>query len=273
MQEIDRHTHLPNLDRLSMLAATVLLTYTLGRFIHLPQRELAIQLPGFYLSIQVNAVTFVALLVAGLTATGASWLLRDHPALVNQTTFEHWLLPALTAWVIALPLFQLPLNPVWWIGFALGGILLILVLIAEYIVVDPDDVRHQPAAAGLTAVSFALYLVLAAALSFAGLRLFLLLPALMLASSLVSLRTLHLRLPGQWAYAQAGIIAVITGQMAAALHYWPLSPVSFGLALLGPAYALTNLMGNLAEGEPAQQAIVEPGVVLFLVWGAALWIH
>jgi hypothetical protein len=124
----------------------------------------------------------------------------------------------------------------------------------------------------LTAVSFALYLVLAAALRFAGSRLFFLLLALTLAVSLVSLRTLQLRY-GQWAFIEAGVIALVTAQLASALHYWPLSPVSFGLILLGPAYALTSFLGNLAEGEPVRQAIVEPLALLLLVWIAAIWIR
>jgi hypothetical protein len=148
-----------------------------------------------------------------------------------------------------------------------------LVLLAEYIVVDPEDVRHPPAAAGLTAVSFALYLALAVALRFGGVRLFLVLPALTLAAGLVSLRALHLRLHGRWAFIPAGVIALIVGQLAAGLYYWPLTPVAYGLALLGPAYALTSLIGALEEGEPLSQALVEPGIVLVLVWGAAVWIR
>lgn len=276
---------LPNADRLSVLAATILLAYALARFINLPERELAVQLPGVYLSVQINIHTIVALLVAGLTASGADWLLRDHPALDRhnpgkrgapsgkQSTLEHWLLPALTAWVIGLPLSQLPPGPMWWAGFALGGGVLMLVLVAEYIVVDPEDIRQPPAAAGLTAVSFALYLALAVALRFAGIRLFLLLPALSITAGLVSLRAMHLRLHGRWAFVQAAVIALIIGQIAAALHYWPLAPVTYGMVLLGPAYALTSLISSLEEAEPLRKALIEPLAVLIIVWGTAVFIQ
>jgi hypothetical protein len=270
MHEIEQHRRLPSADRLSLVAATILLAYALGRGIQLPGLDLAVQLPGLYLAVQVNVQAVVALIVAGLTAAGMDWLLREHPALRRRRTAEHWLLPALTSMAIGLPLFQLPLSPMWWAGFALGGGLLLLVLVAEYIAVDASDARQAPAAAILTAVSFALYLVLASGLSFANLRLFLLLPALTLASGLVSLRTLRLRLPDRWPFMEAGMVALISVQIAAALHYWPLTPVAFGLALLGPAYALTNLLGNLAESEPLRQAIVEPAIVLVFIWGLAL---
>jgi hypothetical protein len=103
--------------------------------------------------------------------------------------------------------------------------------------------------------------------------LFAILPALSLAAGLVSLRALHLRLHGKWAFLQSGIVALVVGEVASALHYWPLSPVAYGLGVLGPAYALTSLLGGVAEGEPFGQAIIEPGIVLAVVWGAAFWLR
>ena len=273
MQDSPKPGYLPDAERLSVLAATILLAYALSRFVNLPGRQVAIQLPGIYLEAQVNIRTLVALLVALLTAAGADWLLRDHPARGKKPIFEHWILPALSALVIALPLSQMPLSLTWWVGFALGGAALILVLVAEYIVLDPEDVRHPLASAGLIAISFALFLALAVALRFSGARLFLILPALTLAAGLVSLRALHLRLHGRWIFVQAGLIALMITQMVAALHYWPLEPVPYGLALLGPAYALTSLFARLEEGEAVRQALVEPVVILILVWGTAIWIR
>ncbi len=272
MQNPGKSERFPEAERLSVVAATILLAYALTRYIDLPVRTYDLQLPGFYLSFQVSVHNVVAVLVAGLTASGANWLIQDHPALGTHSHIPHWILPGLTALTISLPLSQLPQSRIWWVGFALGGVLLILVLIAEYIVVDPQDIRYQPAAAGLTAVSFALYLILAAALQFSEIRLFLLFPALFLAGGLVSLRTLNLRLQGKWAYTYAGIVALVTGELAAALHYLPLSPVAFGLVLLGPAYSLTNFFGNLDEGEPIRQALIEPLVILILVYLVAVWL-
>ena len=252
---------LPDINRLSILAAAILLAYALARFIKIPPRSFEFEFLGFYLPVELNTYTLVAFLVAGLTATGADWLLRDHPNLGKKYPVEHWLLPAMTAWVIGLPLFQLPLGFLWWLGFFLGAILLMLVLVAEYITVDPNDLRHPIAAAGLTALSFALFLMLAIGLRFSGWRLVLVLPALTLASWLVSVRTLHLRLKGVWAYVQAGLIAWISAQIIAALHYMPVSPLTYGLILIAPVYALTSLMANLIEEIPIRRAIIEPALI------------
>jgi hypothetical protein len=272
MEDIDHHRHLPDGERLSTLTAMILLAYALSRYIQLPGRELSIQLPGLYFGIRFGVQELVALIVALMTVSGADWLLQSHPHRPDHRMVEHWVLPGITAWAIGLPLLQLPLSPAWWLGFALGGVLLILVLIAEYIVVDAQDMRRPLAGAGLTALSFALYLVLTAAFRFTGIRLFLLLPGLTLATFLVSLRTLRLRQPEAWMVLEAGLITLITVQIATALHYLPLTPVRFGLALLGPAYSLTNLFGNLADGETIRQALVEPVVVLALIWSAAFLI-
>ena len=140
------------------------------------------------------------------------------------------------------------------------------------IAVDPEDDRYPLASAALTAVSYALFLILAIVLQSAGFRLFLILPALLLAAGLVSLRTLHLRLNGRWLYLPTLVIVVILAGFISALHYWPISPITYGLFILGPAYSLTSLIGALSEGQPLRRAAVEPAVVLLILWGTAVWV-
>jgi hypothetical protein len=266
-------SHTPASDRLSVLSATILLAYASTRFINLPSREFEMQLAGIYLTLEINVRTLVGLLVAGLMACGADWLLRGHPAIKGKYTLEHWLLPALTSWVIGIPLYRLPLGWQWLISFVIGGALLMIVLIAEYITIDPEDRRYATATAGLTAVSFALLLMLAIALRTATIRLILMLPILTAAGGLISLHTLHLRIPGNWSVWPSVVLAFVVAQLTASLHYWPLSPVAFGLALTGPAYALISLVGGLSEGRSLRQAIVEPVLVLTILWGTAIWVH
>src|SRR4030043_1005809 len=130
---MNMHRHLPDSTRLSVLSAVILLSYALARFIDLPERDLSLQLPGIFLPIKLNIQTAVALLVAGLTATGAEWLLRQHPHASGHSILEHWLLPSMTSLVIGLPLLRLPFGLQWLAGFVIGGTLLMLVLLAEYI--------------------------------------------------------------------------------------------------------------------------------------------
>jgi hypothetical protein len=263
--------HLPDTDKISVLAATTLLAYTLTRFAKFPPSEYAVQLSWIYLVVQVDIRTLVSLLVAGLAAAGADWLVHQHPALESRSALQHWWLPALTAWAIGILLYGLPDNPIWWIGLIIGGITLTLVLVAEYITVDPDDIYHPLATAGLTALAFSLFLALSISLHAAGLRVFLLAPTMTITTALVSLRVLLLRLHGRWAIVPALSVALVSGQFSAALHYWPLSSIRFGLMLTGIVYALTGLVANMAENRSIRQTILEPTIICLVLWGAAIW--
>jgi hypothetical protein len=256
-------------DRISILSAAILLAYTLAGFVSLPTQDLALQLPGFYLEFQINLQFVISLLVAGLSATGTDWLVRGHPQFQEKYTIHHWLLPALSAWVIGMVLFQQPFGLLWWITFIFGGGALTLVLIAEYIVVDPTDVRQFPATIGLIALSFALLLTLVITIRAVESRLFILVPTIVLASGLTSLRTLYLRLQSRWVFTPTVVIAILMGQLSAALNYLPIEPVTFGLAILGPTYALTSFFSSLMSGNKWRQAIVEPIFVLIVVGGIA----
>jgi len=262
----------PDSNRVGVLTSTVLLAFALTRLIQAPEFNLEIQLPGFFLSLPLNLSTAMSFLTAGLTATGMDWLLRGHPSLNNQRTFQWWLLPTLTTFVISVPLSFLPDGTAWWIGFAIGGAFLFFVFLAEYIVVDSGAPYYAISMAGLTAISYTLFFILAIALRLSGARLYVLIPGLFLATALTSLRILHLRLSGLWEYAWAIGIALACVQVAAGLHYWPLSPIQFGLMLFGPLYSLTNLAVNLGEGLPARRAALEAAIVTAIAWGLGLFI-
>lgn len=271
---MQRPRFLPDINRLSVLVATILMAYALAHFVNLPVRDFSLQLPGFFLSFQFNLQMLVSLIVAGLTSAGAEWLLRDHPIVqMKRFTVEHWLLPGLTALVISLPLVQVEPGLAWWLGFFLAGIFITIVLIAEYVVVDPNDIRQPAAAATLSAISYALLLILFVALRISELRLVYILPAVFFSVFLVSLRTLNLRLHRYWAYIEAAVIALIMTQWAATLHYMPISSISYGLVLLAPAYSITSLIANLAEEQPLQRALIEPLSIGILVGGLAVWLR
>jgi hypothetical protein len=265
----DEHQSLPNTDRLSVLAASILLAYALLPFIKIPERNLFFEVSGVFFVFKLDFSTVLAIISAGLAASGTDWLLRGHPRLGRQATFQHWLVPSLTALVIGVPLSTLVVGIQWWTVFAFGGLLLVLVLVSEYIAVDPSDIRHGPATIGLTAVSYALFLILTVALAAAESRLYILIPALTGAIFLAVLRTLNLRLTGRWCFAWSLGIAFVIGQVAAALHYWPLSPLRFGLLILGLAYALASTAGSIEEGRSWRVLWIEPAIMLAVLWGLA----
>ncbi|MGZ9234068.1 MAG: DUF5656 family protein [Anaerolineales bacterium] len=264
---------MPDADRVGVLTATVLLAFALTHLIQAPEFNLEIQLPGFFLLIPLNLYTAMSVLTAGLTATGMDWLLRTHPSLNGRPTYQWWILPTLTTFVIGLPLSILSGGVAWWVAFAVAGTFLFFVFVAEYIVVDPGAPYYAISMAGLTALSYTLFFLLAVALRSINARLYILVPSLFISAFLASLRILHLRLSGRWEYAWSAGIAFVCVQIASGLHYWPLSPIRFGLMLIGSLYGLTNLAMNLGEDQPARRAVLEPAIVLALCWGLAILIQ
>jgi hypothetical protein len=270
---MNRENYLPDSNRIGVLASTVLLALVLTRLLQVPGLSFELQLPGFFIRLPLNLATIMSLLTAGLTATGMDWLLRSHPALKGKTTIQWWLLPTLTTVVISVLLSLLPDGIAWWIGFALSSLFLILVFLAEYIAVDQNAPYYPIAIAGLIAISYTLFFILAVALRYGNMRLFLILPTLFLASGLASLRIQNLRLGGRWEYAWSLGIAFVCSQIAAGLHYWPLSPIQFGLMLIGPLYGVINFAIQLGEDLPARGAALLPAIATSLCWGIAIVIR
>ena len=266
--------YLPDANSVGVLAAAVLLTYALTRLVNAPGFTISIQLPGFYFSYPVTLGTAMTLMAGGLTASGMIWLLRSHPSVQDrQSSFDHWLLPALTAFIIGVLLDSLPAGTVWWAGFVAGSGILITVILAEYVAVDPGAPTYALASAGLIALSYALFLLFVIALRMSGVRLFLSVPAIFLAAGLVALRTLHLRLSGRWEFPWAIGTGLVSAQLAAGLHYWPLTSLQAGLVLLGPLYALTALAYSLSQEIPIRSALTEPGIILGALWAAAVFVR
>ena len=270
MQE--RHSYLPSANRIGTLIASVLLAFALTRLIQSPRFTLTITLPGFYFAYPLTLSAAMTLLAAALTATGMDWLTREHPALGKKPNIEHLMLPTLTTFVVGAPLAILSNGSAWWVGFVLSAILLAGVFLAEYIAIDASAPFYAYARAGLTALAYALFLILATSLRFSGARMFLLVPVIFIVAALISLRILHLDGTDRWDFPWAIGIGIVCAQIGAGLHYWQLTPIQFGLALTGPLYALTMLSASLAENIPVRRAATVPALIVAVAWVSAFFL-
>lgn len=254
------------------LIAATLLTFALERFAQAPGFTIHLSLPGFYYAIPLTLSSLFSVFAAALAAAGMNWLVREHPAAQNQNPRKHLLLPTLTAFILGTPLAALSNSSAWWWAFVVSAILFSAVCIAEYISVDINAPFYGLARAGLTAVSYALFLLLVASLRLSGARLILLIPFIFFVAGLISLRILNLDGSDEWDFSWALGIGLICAQLGAGLHYWALSPIQFGLALTGPLYALTLLADNLAENTPLRRAVVAPILAVAVAWISALFL-
>ena len=260
---------LPDRQRLSTVMAVILLAYVVSRFVQLPGQTIPFEFAGIYLPLQININTAVALLVAGLTASGTDWLLQTEANAGSRSRYRHWLLPAMTAWVLSLPLASLPLNLEWWLALILSALFLLAVVLAEFASSNRDHPFFTLSSQALTILTLGLFLVLAITVRAVALRLYLALPAVGLGVLMAGSRLQLLR-PGQkWQPLQVVGVTFVCMQVAAALHYLPLSALGYGLVLLGVLFALNHYVGALNSGEPTSQTIREALISLAVFWTLA----
>jgi hypothetical protein len=255
-------------EKLSVIAAVILLAYALTPFMQITPQQLKFNILGIVISFQLDFTLLISFIAAGLATAGIDWLIRDHPQLSHDEAYSHYLLPALTAWVIGIPLGFLQVSAEWWVVFCLGIVLLLSVLMAEYISVDITDTRYPPALMVLEAVSFGLFLTVSIVARAAELRLYLILLTIVPIFGLLCLRLFHLRTGGKWNIEWAAGITFIIAQLVVGLYYWPISPIRFGLILLGAGYALINFAAIYEPGQTLQNkllvTLIMLGLFLFL---------
>ena len=271
--------HLPDFERMSAITATLMLAYVLGNFVRIPENAFELNALGIAVKLTINTRLVNALLTSGLAITATSWLISSKKTGSTPGSAQHWVLPALTAWVLSISLSALPAGVAWWLALILGTAFLSIVWVAEFVTVNPKDEYFRIAASGLTALSFALYLALAINLRALQTRLVFLIPALSLPVVLITFRYLVLKLQNQrildpanrlTSILAAAAIGVITGQFASAMHFLPISALSFGLALIAPIYAINILLGNMVDDRPKKRTYLESMLVLGLLWGIAI---
>lgn len=271
-------TRLPDFEHTSVLGASLMLAFVLGQFINLPPQTISFGILEILVEVTFDTQFLLALMTAGLAIAGTAWLMGAHPSGRGARSAQHWALPGLTAWVLSITISSIPAGALWWVVLGAGTAFLVLVWIAEFITANPQDENFRLAANGLTILAFALYLVLTINLRAVGTRLIFLIPAVTLPVVVITTRYLFLKLQSQdllddenrgLSVLAAGAIGIAAAQFATAFHYFPVSPLSFGLALLSPIYAANMLFGNLVDARPAARTVVEPAVLLGVIWLSA----
>lgn len=264
--------HLPDVNRLSVLLSIILITYACLPYINIPERSLDLGLFGVSMVYSYDISLLVYLILAIFSAIGIDWLVSDHPNLKRKMTYQHWLLPSFTSWVIGFSLNTIKVGLEWWVVFAFGAVLLALIFISEYIVVDFNDENFNLAANTLTSLSFALYLILAISIRGLGLRLYLLLPTLVFPLFLIALRTYYLHFHGKTKFAWAVAITIVMGQFITGLHYLPLSAKAFGLITIAPVYALIRISISLDRKQSNPIVYIEPALMMLLLFSIAIFL-
>lgn len=269
---MQRSDDFPKTDRISVITASIMVSYALLPFAQVSPRQIAFTVLGIFISINISFYTLISLITAALAAAGTDWMLREHPKIGEKSTIPHLILPALTAGAIGIPLGFLNVSPEWWIILALGSVLVLLVLVGEYVSLDKEHKYFPIALMVLTAISFGLFLIIIIAVRAANLRLFLTAAILPIVYAFFGLRVLQLRFGGSWPVKWTAVIALTIAQFTIGLYYWPLSPIRFGLLLMGPAYALIGIASSLEENPTFSEIHMEPFIMLGIIWMLAIFL-
>ncbi|MEX0789132.1 MAG: hypothetical protein WD906_05190 [Anaerolineales bacterium] len=254
----------PESDRLSALAALLLIAFGLSRFAFLPPLGIQIPLLGLLISIEVNSRTVMMLLTAGVAVSGCAGVLRTHPSASRAQPIT-WLLPGLAALSFGDALARLPFGIGWWAGLLLATAVVLGSIRLEYILLDPQDPRVPFAASALAGAAF---LILAVGLFDArasGTRAVFLFPLVTVATAAVVSRVLLLD-SGGWPGARyPAAVGGTTAELALGLHYWPIHPIQVSILLTLWAYLGVVLIRDLRGQQFGWRSAAEVGALAAVV--------
>jgi hypothetical protein len=239
-----------NRERLSTLAAIVLLAYSLLRLIDLPTLRVQANLLGLLLRLDLNAPLVLLTLTAALVVAGTDWLIRGHPR-CNPAALqiEHWVLPGLAALGLGVILVRVasPLGVA--IGLPLVDLFLVAVVASEFVVVDRLDPRYDLAALLLRALAYLLLTGVLFAITATDLRAFFAVPLILLVTSGIVWRLSNMHEEASTARLDAVLIGLLISQFAWALHYLPILPLRESLTLVLLTYLAEGLVRTYRRGE------------------------
>jgi hypothetical protein len=244
---------MPNYDKLSVVVSLILLCLALLLIVELPTRALAFVVLGSPLTLRFSQNWLAAALLASMTCVGTASIIRLHPLSQEgklSHTFVFWILPGLATLLATILLPQAPDRIYSLGGLAVMGILLPLIIAAEYRTVDPSGPGYKAARLGLNFAAYLIALVLFALIHESKAHELLMAAAALVGSSLLALDLLQgtqqgLRRTGLYAL----IVGLVMGEIAWALSYLKVNSPSInsghrltaGILLLLIFYLITGL--------------------------------
>lgn len=256
------------LNRASVVATLVVLGLILDVYLQLPAWTRDLTVLGSPLTIRVSQTLLMAALLVGITCTGTDVIMRSHPTarrIEARYSFVTWTLPALTVLLATVLLPQAPTKLYRMAGMVFTGLVLILIISAEYSTIDPSDRRYITARLSLNAWAYLLALVTFVLIYSPKARSLISATGVTLVSSLLALEFLRSagRDFGRTAL-YALIAGLITGEIIWAMNYWRIQGVTGGLILLLGFYVATGLANQQLKGRLTRRVLVEYAIVALI---------
>jgi hypothetical protein len=255
-------------ERASVVATLVVLGLILDVFLQLPiwMRDLTVL--GSPLTISISQTVLMSALLVGIVCTGTDVIVRSHPTarqIEARHSFVTWTLPALTVLLVVVLLPQAPTLLYRIAGMLLTGLILILVISAEYYTVDTTGRLYLAARLSLNAWAYLLALLAFILIYSAKARSLISATQVMFISTLLALELLRSAGRGFGRTALYALIAgLITGEIIWAMNYWRIPGVIGGLLLLLGFYVATGLANQQLQGRLTRRVLIEYAVVALI---------
>jgi hypothetical protein len=252
-------------DRASVVATLVVLGLILDTFLQLPTWTRDLTVLGSPLTVNISQTVLMAALLVGITCTGTDVIVRSHPTarwIEARYSFVTWTLPALTVLLATVLLPQAPTLVYRMAGFVLTGLILILIISAEYYTVDPTNRHYLAARLSLNVWAYFLALVTFVLIYSAKARSLVSATGVTVVSTLLALE--FLRSAGRdfgRTILYALIAGLITGEIIWAMNYWRIQGLTGGLILLLGFYVATGLANQQLQGRLTRRVLVEYAIV------------
>lgn len=254
----------PDLERLSSLAALILLTYGAVRLARLPTFETEMRLLGLVIPVVVNTRLIMLALAVTLATLGAAWLVGSHPqASGGPRAHVQLLIPGLAALGLGALLTGIPTGPAFLIGLPLGAAALITAFSAEFYATDRMDPRFALWSLILHILGYLILLESFFVLRASGLRALFGLPVTVALCTAIAWRLLDLQgVPGS-TIRPGLLVGWICTQIGLGLHYLPILPLQAAMILTLLHYAVTTLLSrHLTRSWETREALVTAGLTL-----------
>jgi hypothetical protein len=255
-------------ERASALATLVVLGLILAAYLQFPTQTYDLTVLGSPLSVSISQTALMAALLVGIVCAGTDAIVRSHPAarrIEARYSFVTWALPALTVLLAAVLLPQVSTRLYQAAGFVVTGLILTLVISAEYYTVDPTGRRYLAARLSLNAWAYLVALAVFILIYSPKARSLISATGVTLVSTLLALEFLRSAGRGFGRTAlYAAIAGLCTGQIVWAMNYWRISGITGGLILLLGFYVFTGLANQQLQGRLTRRVLVEYAVVALL---------
>lgn len=270
---------MPRVDRLGITVSLVTLGLLLSILVALPSRILSFWVLGSQLSVNLTGPVQLGIIMVGLVAAGVDALVRTHPRMHDRSlayTATFWVLPSVLVLAI-----QVLLRDLTWMGLklvlvGLAGVMLIIVMGAQYLTIESEDRRFRNARLVLNVVIYIVALFFFVTVYTSRLRSLLSATSVLLISGMLALDLFRIPPNKAWrTWLYAGLVALTMGQLTWALNYARIDARVGGAFLLLVFYVLSGIIQQYLWRRLTGRMLLEYAFVgligMALLSGLARW--